>query len=145
MPRYLTPHAPLPTTPCPAVYHPMPRHLPPHAPLSTTPGEYEYRFALQPLHSTSHAREIGPSRMRVRFVIEMTLSEAELISEPEISVPVTTTVTTTTIAPRSLPPLSLSPRPRSAQLGGNTLERAEQATASITEAVTICYGGCHHM
>ena len=35
--RRLTSHAPLSTTTCPAVYHPMPRCLPPHAPLSTTP------------------------------------------------------------------------------------------------------------
>ena len=37
MPRCLSPRAPLPTIPCPAVYHPMLRCLPPHAPLSTNP------------------------------------------------------------------------------------------------------------
>ena len=59
--------------------------------LWSAPGEYEYHFTLHPLDS----REMhpAPSRMRVKFVVEMQLSEREMLSEP---VPVTTTVTTTT-------------------------------------------------
>ena len=48
--------------------------------LWSAPGEYEYHFTLHPLDS----REMhpSPSRMRVKFVVEMQLSEREMLSEP---------------------------------------------------------------
>ena len=39
---------------CPAVYHPTPRCLPPHAPLSTTPCPAVYHLHPHHLHHTHH-------------------------------------------------------------------------------------------
>ena len=38
MPRHLSPHAPLSTTPCHATYHPLPRHLSPPHPMPRYPS-----------------------------------------------------------------------------------------------------------
>ena len=111
--------------------------------LWSAPGEYEYHFTLHPLDS----REMhpAPSRMRVKFVVEMQLSEREMLSEP---VPVTTTVTTTTagvprdrynehVAAAAAAGLgvaaAMAARPRSAQLGGSTLDRAEAISRQQSE------------
>ena len=88
----------------------------------------------------------APSRMRVKFVVEMQLSERELLSEPPV--PVTTTTTTTTrgvprdrfneyVASAAAAGLAgrmpMSPRPRSGQLGGSTLERADAISRQQSE------------
>lgn len=92
-------------------------------------GRYEYHFTLHPLNSLA----LGPSRMRVKFVVEMQLSERELLSEPPPRA-----LAAKLVGLAAKPPEE-NGRPRSAGLGRSTSDRAEQVARHPSEHVHLAW------